>query len=258
MAITFEPESVHCKHALPSPSLLHPVRGTQWYQTLRRAHDVWVSPARSARLIGKTRNQCVERPCMNLHGYTPMSCQQPLAIRPVRAVLLDVDGTLYYQERLRSLMAVELGLLPVAQRSYSAAYDIWRALSMFRKVREGLRHAWAADVCLAQWQYIAAAQRLGWEPAALERLVTEWLYQRPLKYLRFCRRRGLETFCASLENKGIHIGSLLRLSCAGQAQEAWRGREDVCHAVCHRSRDRCLQAVSERIPACLYTLGIAP
>ena len=103
-------------------------------------------------------------------------------------------------------MAVELGLLPVVQRSYRAAYDIWRALSMFRKVREGLRHAGAADVCLAQWQYIAAAQRIGWEPAALERLVTEWLYQRPLKYLRFCRRRGLETFCASLENKGIHMG----------------------------------------------------
>ena len=103
-------------------------------------------------------------------------------------------------------MAVELGFLPVAQRSYSAAYDIWRALNIFRKVREGLRHAWAADVCLAQWQYIAAAQRLGWEPAALERLVTEWLYQRPLKYLRFCRRCGLETFCASLENKGIRLG----------------------------------------------------
>src|SRR5262245_53947185 len=133
---------------------------------------------------------------MNLHGHTSMSCQQPLVIRPVRAVLLDVDGTLYHQEMLRTCMAFELGLLPVAQRSYSAAYDLWRALSMFRQVREGLRHAREADVGLAQWQYIAAAQRIGWEPVALERLVTEWLYQRPLKYLRFCRRRGLETFCA--------------------------------------------------------------
>ncbi|HEY5867326.1 MAG TPA: hypothetical protein VI542_17525 [Candidatus Tectomicrobia bacterium] len=96
-------------------------------------------------------------------------------------------------------MAVELALLPVAQRSYSAAYDLWRALSMFRKVREGLRHAGAAEVCLAQWQYIAAARRIGWEPAALERLVTEWLYQRPLKYLRFCRRRGLETWGCHLQ-----------------------------------------------------------
>jgi FMN phosphatase YigB (HAD superfamily) len=77
---------------------------------------------------------------------------------------------------------------------------------VFRKVREGLRQAGTAEVGLARWQYIAAAQRLDWEPAALEKLVTEWFYQRPLKYLRFCRRRGLATFCASLENKGIHIG----------------------------------------------------
>jgi len=103
-------------------------------------------------------------------------------------------------------MAFELGFLPLLHRSYHAAYDIWRALSVFRKVREGLRHAGEADMSLAQWQYIAAAQRIGWEPAALERLVTEWLYQRPLKYLPFCRRHGLETFCAFLENQGIHMG----------------------------------------------------
>ena len=77
---------------------------------------------------------------------------------------------------------------------------------MFRRVREGLRNVGEADVCLAQWQYIAAAQRTGWEPAVLESLVVEWLYQRPLKYLRFCRRRGLEAFCAFLENRGIQIG----------------------------------------------------
>ena len=63
-----------------------------------------------------------------------------LATGPIRAVLLDVDGTLYYQQRLRSFMACELCVLPVVQMSCSSAYDIWRALSMFRRVREGLRH----------------------------------------------------------------------------------------------------------------------
>ena len=33
-----------------------------------------------------------------------------LATGPIRAVLLDVDGTLYHQERLRSFMALELVL----------------------------------------------------------------------------------------------------------------------------------------------------
>jgi hypothetical protein len=108
-----------------------------------------------------------------------------LATGPIRAVLLDVDGTLYYQQRLRSCMACELRVLPVVQMSCSAACDIWRALRMFRRVREGLRNVGEADMCLAQWQYSAAAQRIGWQPAVLENLVVEWLYQRPLKYLRF-------------------------------------------------------------------------
>jgi HAD superfamily hydrolase (TIGR01549 family) len=69
-----------------------------------------------------------------------------------------------------------------------------------------LRNVGEADMCLAQWQYSAAAQRIGWQPAVLENLVVEWLYQRPLKYLRFCRRRGLEAFCDFLENRGIQIG----------------------------------------------------
>jgi HAD superfamily hydrolase (TIGR01549 family) len=129
-----------------------------------------------------------------------------LATSPIRAVLLDVDGTLYYQQRLRSFMACELCVLPVVQMSCSSACDIWRALRMFRRVREGLRHVGEADMCLAQWQYSAAAQRIGWQPAVLENLVVEWLYQRPLKYLRFCRRRGLEAFCDFLENRGIQIG----------------------------------------------------
>ena len=129
-----------------------------------------------------------------------------LATGPIRAVLLDVDGTLYYQQRLRAYMVCELCMLPVIQRSCSAACDSWRALRMFRRVREGLRHVGEADMRLAQWQYSAAVQRIGWQPAVLENLVVEWLYQRPLKYLRFCRRRGLEAFCAFLENRGIQIG----------------------------------------------------
>jgi len=129
-----------------------------------------------------------------------------LSTWPIRAVLLDVDGTLYCQDRLRSFMALELCALPVMQRSCRGAYDTWRALRMFRSAREGLRSLGEAQVCLAQWQYIAAAQRVGWESAAMESLVAEWLYQRPLKYLRLCRRHGLEAFFAFLENKGIQVG----------------------------------------------------
>ncbi len=129
-----------------------------------------------------------------------------LSTCPVRAVLLDVDGTLYYQNRLRSLMALELCTLPVVQMSCRAAYEAWRALSTFRRVREELRSLGEAEVCLARWQYIAAAQRAGWHTTAVENLVAEWLYQRPLKYLRLCRRRGLAAFFTFLEHRGMQVG----------------------------------------------------
>ena len=129
-----------------------------------------------------------------------------LSTCPIRAVLLDVDGTLYYQDRLRSLMALELCTLPAMQMSYRAAYEAWRALSTFRRVREELRGLGEAEVCLARWQYVAAAQRAGWNTTALESLVAEWLYQRPLKYLRLCRRRGLTAFLTFLEHRGMQVG----------------------------------------------------
>jgi len=103
-------------------------------------------------------------------------------------------------------MALELGVQPAAQRSWRGAYDTWRALSVFRTVREGLRGARTAEVPLDQWQYLAAAQRTGWDPGALERLVADWMYDRPLKYLPFCKRRGLEAFLGFLEDRGLRVG----------------------------------------------------
>ena len=114
-----------------------------------------------------------------------------------------------------------------AQRTRSGVRS---ALSV--SVREELRDSGEADVCLARWQYITAAQRTGWNTTAIESLVTEWLYQRPLKYLRLCRRRGLETFCTSPGNKGIQIGVFSDYPVLDKLKEPWRGREDVCHALC--------------------------
>jgi HAD superfamily hydrolase (TIGR01549 family) len=53
---------------------------------------------------------------------------------------------------------------------------------------------------------VEAAKRAGEEPLTMERVVFEWIYQRPLKYLRLCKRRGVEAFLASLESKGIQAG----------------------------------------------------
>lgn len=125
---------------------------------------------------------------------------------PIRAVLFDVDGTLYHQMPLRFLMALELSLQLIVQRSYRAAACQWRLLSHFRHVREELRHLGAATMPLAELQYVETAKRIGATPDEVKEIVTKWMYQRPLKYLGLCRYRGLKAFLAFLNDNGIPIG----------------------------------------------------
>jgi len=126
--------------------------------------------------------------------------------QPIRAVLLDVDGTLYYQCPLRFFMALELCSLPFTTLSFRSAYNTWLAIGHYRRVREGLRSLGDPNGCLGSLQLIEAANQTQDEPAAMESAVSEWLYQRPLKYLRLCRHRGIEAFLSFLEHKGLQVG----------------------------------------------------
>jgi hypothetical protein len=54
--------------------------------------------------------------------------------QPIRAVLLDVDGTLYYHRPLRFFMALELCALPLTKRSFRSAYNTWLAIGHYRRV----------------------------------------------------------------------------------------------------------------------------
>ncbi len=128
-----------------------------------------------------------------------------LTVSP-RAVLLDVDGTLYYQDPLRCLMALELGTLPAVLRSWQSTVSVLNTLRHFRSIREGLREGVKSEDSLLELQYLKTAERVGVPPSEVECVVREWIYQRPLKYLRFCKRRGLEAFMSYAEREGLHIG----------------------------------------------------
>jgi HAD superfamily hydrolase (TIGR01549 family) len=60
---------------------------------------------------------------------------------------------------------------------------------------------------LATLQYVETAKQLGEDLAQIKSVVMEWIYQRPLKYLRLCRRLGIEAFLTFLESKSIQIGA---------------------------------------------------
>jgi beta-phosphoglucomutase-like phosphatase (HAD superfamily) len=108
--------------------------------------------------------------------------------RRIRAVLFDLDGTLYHQSRLRALMMVELMALPLA--GPFQAPRRWRALAAYREAMEDLRVA-APNGSVPAAQVKAAAVKAGLPIGDVERLVDDWMMKRPLKYLMRCRVAGI-------------------------------------------------------------------
>jgi FMN phosphatase YigB (HAD superfamily) len=127
---------------------------------------------------------------------------------PVKAVLFDIDGTLYHQPLMRAFMAAELATLPAAGRSLHGARETWRVLRAFRHVREELRRPAPLTEPLATWQFTSASRKCGHSPDVVERVVCEWMYRRPLKYLPLCRRAGLRACLEALKRGGLRVGAL--------------------------------------------------
>lgn len=124
----------------------------------------------------------------------------------VRAVLFDLDGTLYYQLPLRILMGLELTTLPAYLGSMEKTRSVLKTIKKFRPMREELRHLGNPSEVLDELQYHQAAVAVGVEPTEVKRIVCEWMYHRPLKYLKLCRRKGVMAFCAEAQRRGIKLG----------------------------------------------------
>ncbi len=124
----------------------------------------------------------------------------------IKAVLFDVDGTLYLQARLRALMAGELASVPWLQHAPWRVWRVWTALRTFRRVREDLRHLGQPASSLARLQYSEAAAQAGVSDGEMERLVDEWIVRRPLKYLPHVVRPGTREAMSRLQDSGRMIG----------------------------------------------------
>ena len=134
---------------------------------------------------------------------TDGSVRNPLAPdRRIRAVLFDVDGTLYRQRPLRLRMAVELGTLAFTHPF--RAPTIWRALAEYRKAQETLRTQ--HDGADAGRQIAVAAERAGLTATDVAAIVDEWMIERPLKYLPGCRAHGLVELLEFLRAKRVRLG----------------------------------------------------
>ena len=107
----------------------------------------------------------------------------------VKAVIFDVDGTLYAQAPLRRKMLLDLigyyGLRP------------WRVeelllLRRFRTERE--KHAATTAQNLESAQYEWCARSTGYSVQQVRRVVDQWIFRHPNQYLAACTYPGTHLF----------------------------------------------------------------
>lgn len=120
--------------------------------------------------------------------------------RGVKAVIFDVDGTLYDQSKLRKRMLFAL-----------LNYYLWRPwriremlmLSHFRAERESRAGQGCPDLEHAQYSW--CADKRGYPVHKLKEIVERWIFQHPVRYLGGYTYPGTGQLFRTLRQKGIKI-----------------------------------------------------
>lgn len=125
----------------------------------------------------------------------------------LKAVLFDLDGTLYHQAPVRALMAAELAVDAV-RHGLIAGRRTTKALLTFRRVCEETRELGIVFEPLHDLQVAETARRTGASIERVRDIVDEWMFRRPLKYLHMARRRDVLQRAVDLRRSGFQVGVL--------------------------------------------------
>lgn len=133
----------------------------------------------------------------------PSNENLPPGLKNIRGVILDLDGTLYNQKRLRIWMALDLFCRYL--------FSPWRLkdvliLFHFRRIRESLAEAGEGDV--SKQQLLLTAGKCNCSVQQVETVVEEWMYRRPLQNLPSCRYSFVDTLLSWVEEQQIMVAVL--------------------------------------------------
>jgi HAD superfamily hydrolase (TIGR01549 family) len=117
----------------------------------------------------------------------------------VKAVIFDVDGTLYDQRRLRRQMLRDLLAYYLARPWRFRELMILRA---YRSIRE--EHAGEAGN-IETGQYHWCAERMGCSPDEVRQVVARWIYREPNQYLHALTYPGARRLFDLLHRQGIRV-----------------------------------------------------
>lgn len=122
----------------------------------------------------------------------------------LRAILFDVDGTLYHQK------PVQKGMLRRIARAHALrpwrGWRLVKGLQAYRRSQETLRATGGTNADLGREQFEAAAQRSGLAADAIAADVERWMVREPLELVRAARRSGLVDLLETARQSGIRLG----------------------------------------------------
>jgi putative hydrolase of the HAD superfamily len=124
--------------------------------------------------------------------------------RALKAVVFDIDGTLYRQGPLRRAMLFRL-LAAHAVRPM-AGWRTFAALRAYRHAQEQLRGDLSGDVAAAQVKL--ACERARMDRAIVAETVERWMEREPLAILRRHLQPGLVEFLDVCRLRGLRLATL--------------------------------------------------
>ena len=149
-----------------------------------------------------------------------------------KVIVLDMDGTLYYQRGMQIMMLLEMGAYAVRH-----PFSLWkfRVISLFRNIRE--QKIFAKDEALPseyrleeegrtllQVQYQIVADKLNKTAGEVAQIIEEWMFKRPLKYLHYTCDKKLRGWLDEWKQSGkkvvIYSDYPVKEKCATLALEA--------------------------------------
>lgn len=123
----------------------------------------------------------------------------------LKAIIFDIDGTLYRQSPIRRAMLVRLAALLVAQPRRGA--QTLRVLRAYRRAQEVLRSAPAAgDIAAAQIRLVSEHTRVA--PETVIQYVSRWMDEEPLPLLARCVQPGAHALLRECRARGLRIAAL--------------------------------------------------
>ena len=127
----------------------------------------------------------------------------PASASGLKALIFDVDGTLYEQAPLRRAMLYRI--LRANLTTPRQALVTLQSLYHYRKAHEKLRNARPDSGGIASAQLALASQAAGVSPEIVASCVARWMEQEPLSLLAPSIRRGTRELLQAAKQSGLRL-----------------------------------------------------